>query len=175
MAKLTLNTLVGGLASLSKLNANFSALVTALQNQVLYRDNPTGEPNQMETELDMNGQSIYNVDIIETTSLKVGDSWITEPGTSVVVQAEADTTYQATALDSGVCKVFDDAGDCTYTVLADADIGTFNFFINVGGGDVVLDFGADTEVNGYTTLVAGKMGCAAKIAAGTWALIGDVS
>lgn len=87
MSKLTLNTLVGGLASLSKLNANFSAIVTAMQNQVLYRDNPDGEPNSMETDLDMNGQSVLNAAVVETSSLKIGGEWIVpnSSGTSIFV------------------------------------------------------------------------------------------
>lgn len=74
--KLTLNSLVGGLASLSKLNANFNAIVAAMQNQVLYRDNPDGEPNQMETDLDMNSQSVLNAGVVETSSLKIGGEWV---------------------------------------------------------------------------------------------------
>lgn len=47
--------------SITKINANFQKIEDALNDQVLYRDNPEGEPNQMEQFLDMNGQRIINL------------------------------------------------------------------------------------------------------------------
>ncbi len=46
---------------LSKIGANFQKIENALNTQVLYRDNPEGEPNQMENLLDMNGERIINL------------------------------------------------------------------------------------------------------------------
>jgi len=46
---------------LSKINSNFQEIENALNNNVLWRDNPEGEPNQMENLLDMNGQRIINL------------------------------------------------------------------------------------------------------------------
>lgn len=47
--------------NLSKINGNFGKIETALNAKVLYRDNPIGEPNQMGSDLDMNGKIIYNL------------------------------------------------------------------------------------------------------------------
>lgn len=59
MAKITLDDVVGGF-NLEKINSNFQKVEDALNNEVLYRDNPSGEPNQMQNVLDMNGRAIIN-------------------------------------------------------------------------------------------------------------------
>jgi len=48
---------------LSKINSNFQEIENALNNNVLWRDNPEGEPNQMENLLDMNGERIINLPV----------------------------------------------------------------------------------------------------------------
>lgn len=59
MAKITLDDVVGGF-NLDKINSNFQKIEDELNNKVLYRDNPSGEPNIMQNVLDMNGRSIIN-------------------------------------------------------------------------------------------------------------------
>ena len=49
--------------NLQAINANFDAIEQELQNKILYRDNPTGEPNQMENTLDMNSNRILNLPV----------------------------------------------------------------------------------------------------------------
>lgn len=49
--------------NLQAINANFDKIETEFQDKVLYRDNPSGEPNQMENDLDMNSQRIINLPI----------------------------------------------------------------------------------------------------------------
>ena len=60
MAKLTLDTVSGGY-DLSIINDNFDKIETEFQNKVLYRNNPVGENNTVETDVDMNGKRIYNL------------------------------------------------------------------------------------------------------------------
>jgi hypothetical protein len=60
MSKVVLDTVTGGYA-LSVINDNFQKVEDALNNQVLYRDNVTGEPNAMSDDLDMNSKRIYNL------------------------------------------------------------------------------------------------------------------
>lgn len=62
MSKVTLSDVISGF-NLSVINDNFEKVEDALQNQVLYRDNPSGEPNSMNTDLDMNGKRIYNLPV----------------------------------------------------------------------------------------------------------------
>lgn len=61
MSKIVLND-VTNLSSLSVINDNFDKIEQELQNKVLYRDNPEGEPNTFENDVDLNGNSIYNVE-----------------------------------------------------------------------------------------------------------------
>jgi hypothetical protein len=60
VSKVELNTLVTG-NSVSLLNQNFQKIENALNDKVLYRDNVEGESNEMENNLDMNGNRIYNL------------------------------------------------------------------------------------------------------------------
>lgn len=75
MSKLDLTKVQSGYLSQEQINSNFTLIEQAVDN-TLSRDGTT--PNQMEAGLDMNGNSIYNTDRIETTSLRVGDYLITE-------------------------------------------------------------------------------------------------
>ena len=60
MAKIVLNDALGTY-NVTQINLNASKIEDELNNKVLYRDNPDGEPNTMETPLDMNGQRLYNL------------------------------------------------------------------------------------------------------------------
>lgn len=60
MSKIVLND-VTNLNALSVINDNFDKLEQELQNKVLYRDNPAGEPNTLENDVDANGNSLYNI------------------------------------------------------------------------------------------------------------------
>lgn len=69
MAKVTVSNITSGYASTTALNNAFSTLEEELNDKVLYRDNPTGEPNQMENDLDMNGYSILNLSTLEVAGV----------------------------------------------------------------------------------------------------------
>jgi hypothetical protein len=71
MAKITLPTISSGYATTTQLNNAFDALETELQNKVLYRDNPSGEPNVMEQDLDMNSNKIINVSDVEVGGVNI--------------------------------------------------------------------------------------------------------
>jgi len=55
----------------NEINANFTKIMDALNSKVLWRNNPVGEPNTMEQELDMNGNDIYNVGTLYADTLVV--------------------------------------------------------------------------------------------------------
>lgn len=63
--KITLND-VTSIDSITTINDNFDKIEQALQNQVLYRNNPSGEPNSVETPIDLNGMDLLNVGRIGT-------------------------------------------------------------------------------------------------------------
>lgn len=52
---------VTGAQNLSAINDNFQKIEDALNEKVLYRDNPPAEPNQVESDVDMNGKRLYNL------------------------------------------------------------------------------------------------------------------
>lgn len=56
-------------SNVSLMNSNFKKIEDALNEEVLYRKGYTGEPNEMETDLDLNGHKILNV----ATGTGVGD------------------------------------------------------------------------------------------------------
>jgi len=61
MAKISLTSILSGFLSAAQLNDNFTKLVAEFQNKVLYRNNTSGEDNQMENSLDMNSNRILNL------------------------------------------------------------------------------------------------------------------
>jgi hypothetical protein len=71
MAKVTLSDITAGYASASALNASFNEIEVQFNNNVLYRNNPSGEPNQMENDLDLNGNDILNAGSIAVTAITV--------------------------------------------------------------------------------------------------------
>ena len=71
MAKVTLSDITAGYASATALNLSFNLIEDEFNNNVLYRNNPSGEPNQMENNLDMNNNDLLNVGGLSATSLTV--------------------------------------------------------------------------------------------------------
>ena len=61
MAKITIPDIASQFASQEALNARFTQVENELNDKVLYRDNPDGEPNAMAQELDMNTNRIINL------------------------------------------------------------------------------------------------------------------
>lgn len=61
MSKIVLNDLTNTYNPVS-INENFTRIETEFQNKVLYRNNPIGEANTLESDIDANSKSIYNVD-----------------------------------------------------------------------------------------------------------------
>lgn len=60
MTKLVLDTTNSG-SGLSVINDNFQKIQTEFQNNILYRNNPIGEPNSLGSDIDMNSNRIYNL------------------------------------------------------------------------------------------------------------------
>ena len=72
MAKITIDDITSSFASVTQLNAYFQQLEDELNDKVLYRNNPDGEPNTMENDLDMNSNDLLNVDNIQTQMITLG-------------------------------------------------------------------------------------------------------
>jgi hypothetical protein len=86
MSKITLNN-VTNIDAISVINDNFNKIALALQNQVLYRNNPVGEINTLQNSIDFNGYDIINIGDVTTTN----GQWATTGQLDIAVAAvEAD-------------------------------------------------------------------------------------
>lgn len=99
MAKITLNDVVSGY-NLAAINENFDRIEAEFQNKVLYRDNPVGEANSMQNELDMNSKRLYNLaaPVGPNDALRLADI----PTTPVGTTSAAFTTFAPTATIAAV-------------------------------------------------------------------------
>ena len=93
MAKFTINDITSGYASTTALNTAFNAIESEFQNKVLYRNNPAGEPNTMENDLDFNSNDILNVGTANVTSIVVN-------GIDITAQVALAQTYATNAAAS---------------------------------------------------------------------------
>lgn len=82
MSKVVLNDVAAGY-TVSTINNNFQRIEDALNNEVLFRDSPEGEPNQLESDLDLNGKNLYNAGTISVSGIDIGGVTL-EPGDAVV-------------------------------------------------------------------------------------------
>ena len=73
MAKKTALNVVSGYASQAALNTEFADIADHFNNKVLYRDNPSGEPNSMQHDIDMNSNNIDNV--ADATNVAHAPNW----------------------------------------------------------------------------------------------------
>lgn len=63
MAKIVLPDASNGNSGTQRINDNFRKVAEALNDKVLFRDNPAGEPNEMNNDLDMNSKRVYNLPV----------------------------------------------------------------------------------------------------------------
>lgn len=61
MSKITINDITSQFASAQAINSRFQQIETALNDKVLWRDNPVGEANELNQDLDLNGFQILNL------------------------------------------------------------------------------------------------------------------
>lgn len=130
MSKIDLDPITSGY-NLSKINSNFQKVEDELNNKVLYRNPPAGEPNSMSSNLDMNSQSILNASKISSKILELG-------GVQVVPTSLAVDPYNGTR--EALRRSYEEAG---YNV-----VGTFQAgFTIVNANDVGID---EATGKGYT-------------------------
>lgn len=96
MAKLPLSPILSGY-SLDLINTNFVDVADEFQNKVLYRDNPIGEPNSMENDIDMNSNNILNAGVVNATSFTAGG---VDPIATAQASADAAAVSETNAATS---------------------------------------------------------------------------
>lgn len=110
MAKITLNNLTTNFGSQTLHNENSQTIEDALNDKVLWRDNPTGEPNQMEGQLDMNSNRVINVADGELPQDAITKAQLDAASALTTIAASTSTyTGQGTgALARTIASRFDD-------------------------------------------------------------------
>ena len=93
MSKIVLDNVESGF-NLQKINSNFQKIEDELNAKVLYRDNPAGEPNTVETDIDINGKDILNVGTIYI------QDGIAVAGTDITLEFEAAAIASTQAVAS---------------------------------------------------------------------------
>jgi hypothetical protein len=119
MPKLTLNTITN-INSASVINSNFDKIKEELQNKVLYRDNPIGEPNDVKSTIDMNGKSIINagsisgisgrfatIQEVEAIRNEVESDRVTTEASKIAAQVSADSANIAKISATSLYDLFD--------------------------------------------------------------------
>lgn len=99
MSKVELNTVTNA-QNISTINDNFAKIETALNDKVLYRDNPAGEPNALVTDVDANSKRIYNLPkpTTATEPLRLGDA-IEQLNITLDLKAQNTTSSDPTLID----------------------------------------------------------------------------
>lgn len=112
MSKVELSEIVSGY-KMSRVNDNFETIQNELNDKVLYRDNPSGEPNTMENDLDMNGFDILNTGHINVGGITINGQAI-EPGDAVAaatlqvfefVASEGQTDFDVSPLTPSTSNI----------------------------------------------------------------------
>lgn len=82
MSKIVLDDVTNS-NNITKINENFSKIETELQDRVLYRDNLVGEPNSVNNNIDMNGNTLFNIGNLDVNSISINGVPIVPTGTIV--------------------------------------------------------------------------------------------
>ena len=72
MAKITITDLSTLVGAVNDVNNKFQQIEDELNNKVLYRDNPVGEDNSLQTDIDLNNNDILNVGTIDAQTMTIG-------------------------------------------------------------------------------------------------------
>ena len=93
MAKVTIPNITGSFASVTQLNDAFDSLETELNDKVLYRTNPVGEPNSMSNDVDLSNNDLLNVKDIQSQTLTLAGVLVapTSVVTAPLASQEANT------------------------------------------------------------------------------------
>ena len=162
MAKVVIDPVTSGY-SLSKINANLETLAAELNDKVLYRDNPLGEPNSLSNDVDMNSNDILNVknlngiDISGLSDLAdvigYAEEWANNPEDLLVsTEAGGDGVDDYSSLHHAAKASADATLTAADVVTTNADVVSTNADVVSTHADVVL---TNADVT-YTTEWANK-------------------
>lgn len=110
-----------GTYDVTKINANFDAIKDVLDNKVVFRDNPTGTPNSMKSNLDMNGNRLINLPppVSDNEPLRRGDVL-----PNVIIDSVRATPIVVVYSGDGINKTFTLPYEVLGSAYVDVHIGT---------------------------------------------------
>jgi len=121
MAKISLSNVL----TLLGINSNFQKLEDELNQKVLYRDNPDGEPNTMEVPIDLNGNSLLNADAVHADSLILDGVDVEQIFNNAVSSASASAASAASSASSAASSAASAANAAAYELATWAYSQTF--------------------------------------------------
>lgn len=122
MAKIVLSDTASGY-NLAPINNNFSLIEDEFQFNVLYRNNPDGEPNHMEQDLDMNNNNLVNVRYVNGEDLSnLSGNLTTVSDLSAEVETVAGLSAEITSLGPVGPEIQTVANNITAIQTANANI-----------------------------------------------------
>ena len=87
MAKITLVPITSGLETQTQINNNFAAIAEELNDKVLYKSPPVGEPNTLEENVDVNSKNLVNVNTIAAQAITIAGQSIVAGDTLTIPSA----------------------------------------------------------------------------------------
>lgn len=148
MAKVVLDD-VGSGYNLQKINTNFQKIEDALNDQVLFRDNPSGEVNGLESDVDVNGKRLYNlpepVNLNEAARLKDVQDAVSGVTNANLISASDDAGGTLwTTVQGFITKIISTSGASVVGYIAPYANAVARTLSGKAGEFVsVIDFGAD--------------------------------
>ena len=196
MAKISLTDSSSGYNAVAATNANNALIETEFQSKVLYRDNPAGEPNQMQNDLDMNGYTLLNAstdtsasgfvtnqDLADLASNVTNSPVLAAISDRVIVTNSAGGTTNSDLTHAYGYIRFTAVSSGTYSVQPDSSVdfldGTEVHVRQAGTGVVTIAEGSGVTVNvpanGTLTLAGqGATVTIKKVGTDEWDLMGQV-
>lgn len=108
MSKIDLNPV----ATIVGINANFQKIEDELNNKVFYRDNPVGQPNTIQNDVDVNGKNLFNINqgyfdqiFIDGEDIETELEQAVEDATNAANSAAASKAAIDSALDTSPSSV----------------------------------------------------------------------
>lgn len=177
MAKVTLNDLTSlsnQTSAVNNINGNMQSIEDELNNNVLYRNPPVGEPNSMSVDLDMNNNDLLNVNSGQFTTLTVNGITVDQQAANAAASASAAATSASNAATSETNAATSASNAATSATLAEdardiAITAKSPYFDTVADmvADTALEIGMRVRTLGYNSLGDGGGNEYSIVAAGT--------
>lgn len=146
MAKITLPNIASGYATVTHLNTALDQIEAEFQGKVLYRSNPTGEPNSMSNDIDMNSYSILNLSSINGTNFSAIANLNAAIAAAQLAETNAETAQLASEVARDASLVYSNNASSSATSASSSAASAANYSSMGLGGAAAFDFGLVTDI-----------------------------